>query len=90
MSRGSGSPLELGPMLGLELSGQAQSGEATAEACPVADRLQADGVAVDGELHLVPGEDAKPVAQRLWDHDLALRANAVSHTCQYNPRGLLA
>jgi hypothetical protein len=36
------------------------------------------------EVDLVAGFDAQLVAKLLWDHDLALRADTMSHTIEYN------
>jgi hypothetical protein len=39
------------------------------------------------EVDLVAGFDAQFVAKLLWDHDLALRADTMSHTIEYNRAG---
>ena len=36
------------------------------------------------EVDLVAGFDAQLVAKLLWDHDLALRPDPMSHTVEYN------
>jgi hypothetical protein len=41
------------------------------------------------EVDLVAGLDAQFVAKLLWDHDLALRADTMSHTIKYNRAGLM-
>ena len=45
-----------------------------------------DVVVVEPEVDLIAWFDAEPVAQLLGDDDLALGADAVSHTNQYNSR----
>lgn len=48
-------------------------------------RADGDMVAVSPEADLVARLDAEFVAQFLGDHHLALGANPMSHTQQYNP-----
>jgi hypothetical protein len=44
----------------------------------------ADLTISEGEVHLVTWRDPEPLTKLLWDHDLALRADPMSHTKEYN------
>ena len=67
----------------LEGGGQLVAAEPASQVRPT-DRTYRHVVVMAPEVDLVAGFDAQLVAQRLWDHDLALRADTMSHTIEYN------
>lgn len=61
-----------------------RSFEAAPEGTAMARRANRDMIIVPPEADLVARLDPELVSQRLWDDNLALGADTMSHTSQYN------
>jgi hypothetical protein len=74
--------------IGFAFSGQdideGRSFEAAPERTALARRANRDMIIVPPEADLVARLDPEFVSQRLWDDNLTLGADAVSHTYEYN------
>ncbi len=69
-------------MVGFQLSHEPQPGQRSPQRRVVSHWFQAHRICVlvEGELDLVAGGDAQPIAKIFRDHDLPLWTYPVSHT----------